>query len=147
MKAGLSILIVILTFGSLFSQTEIKPSRIEWKVGDKSVSLKDAYDNGIERPEKLGLSVYFDSELLKTHKKEDFTLEFRWFYYYSTTKEFMNKQVLKYEDVKSDGKDEFSVSSYRKNIRSGWWEVHVTTKYNGKPVSINGIKRFQVYVK
>ncbi len=147
MKKIIGLLIGVCIFGYSFAQADFKPTHIVWKADGKEVSLKSAYDTGIDRPEELGLSVFFSNDLLKKYSKDDFTLEFRWFYYYSTTKEFMNKQVIPYDKLNETSGNLFSVSSVRKNIRSGWWEVIVTAKYNNEPVEIEEVKRFQIYVK
>ncbi len=131
----------------LTAQPDLKPSYMVWKADGKDVSVKSAYEAGIEKPDELAFSVFFDNALLKKYAKEDFTLEFRWFYYYSTTREFMNKQTITFEGSEVPANNTFSVSSTRKNIQSGWWEVIVTIKKNNQSVEYDGVKRFQIYVK
>lgn len=145
----ISLSAALLLFSSLlFSQSELKPAYVSWNADGKDVSVEDGYNQGISKPEELGITVYFEKELLDKYEKKDFTLEFRWFYYYTTQREFMNKQTINYDPRLSEKREDlFSVSSMRQNISPGWWEVHIIAKYDNKRIVSKDIKRFQVYIK
>ena len=144
-------LIILLSFAfsqQVKSQSIIKPSEISWKSNGKSISLSDAYNKGVKNSNELGIEVFLDKSLKKKYTKEQLTFEFKWFHYYATQKSFMDSYIISYNEIADDVDTDklFTISSKRKKVTKGWWEVLIIAKIDGKPVQLGKVSRFQIYI-
>ncbi len=130
-----------------FSQSIIIPEKVQWRADRTEVSLKTGFDVGIDAPKSLTLELIFSNELLKEIPKDKLSFEFRWFHYYSTRKDFMDSYTIPYDKDKPETGNFFTISSTRKNITRGWWEVQVISKLDEKEVQYKELKKFQIYIK
>jgi len=143
---------ILLNTGRVFSQVSIiKPISISWMADNSEVSLKQGFEVGIPQPEKLILKVVFPNDIDPKKAKEDLKWEFVWYYYYATTKSFMDSYTVSYSNLKegdilSEDKKNLILKSTRGDIYSGWWEVEVISKSEDKPLSFNGVTKFQIYI-
>ena len=137
----------VITF-NVKAQSEIKPTHVVWKADGNNISLKQAYNEGINNPNELGIEVSFDENLLNKYSKEQLTFEFKWFTYYITKKSFMDSYTVSYDKSihNNSSAKTFLVSSKRKKISKGWWEVVVIAKVDGEPIKFGENTRFQIYI-
>ena len=144
----LLIIILATSFNNANSQSVIKPSHVVWKADGNEISLKKAYNEGINNPNELGIEMVFNESLTSKYSKEQLTFEFKWFTYYITKKSFMDSYTVSYDKNKqiNTNTKTFSVSSKRKKISKGWWEVIVIAKLDGKPINFGKNSRFQIYI-
>ncbi len=140
-------LIFILVFNkSVFSQSEIKPVHAVWMADNKLVSLKRGY-TGVLKPNELTLKLFFDKNISKKYSKDQLELEFKWFHFYSTKKEFMDSYTISYDKNFETLEKVITTSSKRSNITKGWWEVVVIAKHDNKPITFGAKKRFIIFFK
>lgn len=150
MKIPVTTLVFALFFNfistEIMGQSVIKPVHAYWQADGKSVSLSKGYNNGITKPEKLAFMMFFDRNALSKYSKSDLTFEFTWFHYYSRQKEYMDSYTVRYSQSNVSDNDKYVIRSARENILSGWWEVRVKARYDGKEVYFNGMNKFQIHV-
>ena len=138
--------IFLFATSSLSAQSQIVPSKVLWKAGKETVSLKVAHDKGIKKTKELSLELFFNNDILKKYTKEKLKFEFKWFHYYSRKKVFMDSYTVNYNDSKIPESSDFQISSSRGNITHGWWEVVVIAKHDNKVIEFNGQKKFQIWI-
>lgn len=144
--ASAILIIILISADSSFSQSEMFAAHVIWKADEQPVPLKIAYETGIAKPEELTLKVFFKKDSIAKYSNEDLRFEFRWFHYYVTEKELMDAFTVNY-DERQELDDSFYLSSSRKNLTPGWWEVHIIAKYDKKPVFFGKIQKFQIFIQ
>ena len=146
-KLSITLIIILISNSLISAQSEIKAAHAVWKADSRTVSLKRGHKPGIKRPKELTLKVFFENELTEKYSDNDLKFEFKWFHYYATKKAFMDSYVVNYDKEKKVNEKSFYLSSSRRNITPGWWEVQVIARYDGKPVQLGNIKKFQIFVQ
>ncbi len=146
-KILLSLIISILLSMELMGQSVLKPEHAFWKADESTVSLSKGYNEGISKPTNLSFVMFFDQEIIQKYGKGDLSFEFIWFHYYTTEKEYMDSYTVKYNLSNVNRSKKYEIKSSRGNILSGWWEVRVKARYDGKNVRFRGMDKFQIYVK
>ncbi len=148
MRAKILILILLTTLSlNLMGQSVIKPAHAFWKADQTTISLDKAYNIGIEKPNELEFTMFFDIEFLKEQEVQNLDFEIIWFYFYSTEKEYMDSYTIKYDEKNINKNNKYEIKSKIKNMQSGWWEVVVKSKYDNKDVRFNKVNKFQIYLK
>ncbi len=131
------------TFGN--AQTLPIPTHAAWKADKDAVSLKNAY-LGVATPSTLTFEILFSEADIKKMKAQGTELEFKWYYYYATTKEFMDSYTIAYDEAVTDGYEQTKLTSIKGDIMSGWWEVQVVISGTEQPISFKNTTQFQIFV-
>lgn len=144
----LSLTLIFLSFTAYKSmaQKAINPDKVFWKTDKTTVKLSQAM-KGASKPEQLTLQLMFEKSKVKNVSKENMTYEFKWFYYYTREKRFMDTYTVKSDDIVQNEDNYIVISSTRKNIMKGWWEVRVVAKNTKQPITFEGNKRFLIYIE
>jgi len=127
--------------------SKIKPVHIIWNSGNEKVTLKKASNFGIIQPDSLLLEVYFDKETINSLKSEPVTFEFKWYYYLSTKKKLMETQTIVLDETKLQEDGSYLITSKRKNLSKGWWEVQATALLDNGLLELGNITQFQIFIK
>ena len=135
--------LLLATFSN--AQSLPTPTHAAWKADKDAVSLKNAY-LGVSTPKTLTFEILFSEEDAEKMKAAGTELEFKWYYYYATSKEFMDSYTISYDEAVSDGFKQTALTSTKEDITSGWWEVQVVVVGSDKSVSFKNTTQFQIFV-
>jgi len=138
-------LVFFLSINIANAQKVATPTHVVWKVDGKQVSLKAAH-SGIDSPEELTIEVFFSDEDVTKMKADGTEIEFKWYYYYATSREYMDSYTVSYNESETDAYEQKKMSSTRGDISKGWWEVHIVSVDSDEKMSFNKIKQFQIFV-
>lgn len=141
-----SIVLIFMTF-QLMGQSVIVPEHAYWKADTETISLSKGYNEGVTKPDKLSFVMFFNQDVLNKYRAGDLSFEFVWFHYYTTEKEYMDSYTVKYDQSNVNKSNKYVIQSTRGNILSGWWEVRIKARYDGKYLNFRGMDKFQIYVK
>jgi len=123
-------------------------SKATWIVDGQEINLAYALKNGITIPSNLEFEIKFEPNSLKDKKLNDMKFEVKWYRYGATRRYLTDSFVCKIESEKAlEGEETHKISSTRKNIKSGWWEVEVKAYFDNGLLAYNGRTQFQILVK
>lgn len=147
---------IILLFGlfvfssNIFAQqiSMLHPTLVIWTTGNNKVSLTDA-KYGVIVEDNVTLNVYFhDLYFTKLANPSDVSLEFRWYYYLSTSRRLMYIDNVSYSNAIIAVKENVVLfKSVQKNLQPGWWEVQIVNSKDQGFLEIGNVSKFQIFVK
>lgn len=127
--------------------SKITPTHIIWNVNGSKTTLKEG-SYGVGKADSLTIKVFFKDEIIRNLEgKGSLDFEFRWYYYFSTKKKLVETQVIKFSQDNYQQNGSYLISSTKKNISKGWWEVQIISKNDNGYLRIGKLKRFQIFVK
>lgn len=135
----------ISTYGQRISV--VKPVHIVWDSGEEKISLKQAKTVGTSLSDSLMLEIFFTKEEIQKINKEKISFEFRWFFFMVTQKRLMDAYIVNLNSKDIINNESYKISSTRKNLRKGWWEVQVICTVDNGLLSIGKLSSFQIFLK
>lgn len=151
MKIAFKLLCVILILSlthSAFAQfdtnySRIKPQEVYWTVKINKITLKQGFDEGIDKPKVLDLVMVLDKNTLTDIKMEDVSFEFQW-YRWGPTKKYLKKSST--EKIYQDG-DKLCIKSSAENLSNGWWEVNVICYFDSGFMKFKEKIQYQILIR
>lgn len=145
----LLLIFCVIIFKNANSQniSKLVPIQVIWNTGYDKITLKKASNFGIEQPDSLTLEVFFDVETIKKYSAEELKFEYKWYYYLSTKKRLMDTQQVTLNTSNISEEDSFLLSSTRKTLNKGWWEVQIIALTDNGLIELGDITQFQIFIK
>ena len=127
--------------------SQIKSDKVFWIAGTDTISLEKGKKEGNKIPDSLTIVVNLDSVSLKIFNKPAYLFEFKWYRWGPTEKylKSVTTDTLKYAELKKNKSKEFTVSSTKTVLTSGWWEVNIVSKADNGYLNIDKKFEFQIY--
>ena len=126
--------------------SSLTPTHVIWSADGKQVTLKNG-NYGIAQPDSLSLKVYFREEYIKKFDKEKVNFEFKWYYFFSTRKQLIESNTVKYNPNHFQSDNSYLVSSTKGNLTKGWWEVQVKSGTDNGLIEFGKIYKFQILIQ
>jgi hypothetical protein len=136
-------------YSQIYYQTQsssLHPVLVVWSANGTKISLRKGL-YGINQPNELRLNVYFTSAQVKKLAEKGAKLEFRWFYYLSTRRKFVQSDIKSFAQARRVRGGGYVLSSALSVLQPGWWEVQVISSTDHRPISFAGKNRFQILLK
>lgn len=148
MKKILVIIFLLNTVINLNAQklSPLTPILVVWNTNNQNISLKNA-KYGVQVKDSLSLDIYFNKLLLENNSKySKLNLEFRWYYYLSTSKSLMYIDHMTFKNSKHI-KDKIIYQTSEHSLQPGWWEIVVVNLNDNGFLHFGNTYKFQIFIK